>query len=71
MNWIWVYTQASGEPATFLPQDAVVDSFNSQEEAEEYLGATWQQLYEAGVAGVSLYDGNKKVYGPMSLEPPA
>ena len=69
MSWIWVYTQASGEPATSLPQEAVTESFNSQEEAEEYLGQTWQKLLAAGVAGVSLFDGTEKVYGPMSLEP--
>lgn len=71
MSWIWVYTQATGEPAALLPQDAVTESFNSQEEAEEYLGKTWQKLYESGVAGVSLYQGNEKIYGPMSLEPPS
>ena len=70
MNWIWVYSQATGEPATFLPEDEVIDSFATQEEAEEYLGRTWQKLYAAGVAGVSLYNGNNLIYGPMSLEPP-
>ena len=41
--------------------------FPSQGDAESWLGETWQELLHAGVAQVTLLDGTREVYGPMSL----
>jgi hypothetical protein len=41
--------------------------FPSQGDAESWLGETWPELLHAGVAAVTLLDGDRKVYGPMGL----
>ena len=45
------------------------ERFPSQGEAESWLGETYPDLLEHGVRAVSLYEGDRLVYGPMSLEP--
>jgi len=44
------------------------DGFADQGDAEAWLSAMYPDLAEAGVAAVSLYDGETLVYGPMSLD---
>jgi hypothetical protein len=44
-------------------------SFPSQADAETFIGESWRELLAAGVDQVSLFDGDRKVYGPMSLQP--
>jgi hypothetical protein len=39
----------------------------NQSDAESWIGEQWRQLAEAGVAAVTLFDGDRKVYGPMPL----
>ena len=39
----------------------------NQSDAESWLGENWRDLAERGVAAVTLLDGNREVYGPMSL----
>jgi hypothetical protein len=39
----------------------------SQSDAESWLGEQWRELAEAGVAQVTLFDDERKVYGPMPL----
>jgi hypothetical protein len=41
--------------------------FVSQADAESWVGETWAELAEEGVAGVTLFEGDRAVYGPMSL----
>ena len=43
-------------------------TFESQAEAEDWLGAFFTDLTDAGVGEVSLYEEDRLVYGPMSLE---
>ena len=45
------------------------ERFPTQGEAESWLGETYPDLLESGVHAVSLYEGDRRVYGPMSLEP--
>ena len=45
------------------------ERFPTQGEAESWLGETYPDLLESGVLAVSLYEGDRRVYGPMSLEP--
>lgn len=58
MAWRWTYDDggASGE-------------FPSQAEAEAWLGESWRELLDAGARAVTLMEGDREVYGPMSLEP--
>jgi hypothetical protein len=42
--------------------------FHTQGEAETWLGEFYPDLLDDGVREVSLYEGDRRVYGPMSLE---
>ncbi len=39
----------------------------NQSDAESWLGEQWRELADAGVAAVTLFEDDRKVYGPMSL----
>ena len=41
--------------------------FVSQADAESWVGETWTELADEGVASVTLFEGERAVYGPMSL----
>lgn len=47
------------------------ERFPTQGEAESWLGETYPDLLDSGVHAVSLYEGDRLVYGPMGLEPEA
>ncbi len=61
------------------PQDAVdgaaglfgapANGFSSQADAETWLGTIWRELAADGVSAASLFEDDRLVYGPMSLEP--
>lgn len=44
-------------------------AWEDQAEAESWLTDAYPELLEAGVTAVSLYEEDRLVYGPMSLEP--
>jgi hypothetical protein len=69
MAWTWTYEAADGSPveAEGVPEQ---EPFPSQADAESWVGETWRELHAAGVSGVSLFEGDRKVYGPMALEVP-
>ena len=46
----------------------LLPSFADQASAEQWLTVHYEDLSEQGVTGVSLLDGDRLVYGPMSLE---
>jgi hypothetical protein len=48
----------------------VPGTFPSQAEAESFIGEAWRELLDSGVDQVSLFEGDRKVYGPMILHPP-
>lgn len=41
--------------------------FATQADAEAWLSASWEELADAGVRTVTLCEGDRVVYGPMSL----
>lgn len=41
--------------------------FTSQGDAETWVGEVWRELLEEGVDSVTLLEGDREVYGPMSL----
>ena len=67
--WTWTYLDADGTPLTGA--DLPANAFPSQGEAESWLGEFYPGLVDAGVRAVSLYEADRLVYGPMSLEPDA
>ena len=63
MTWRWVPDREPVDPT------AIRRTFATQGEAETWLGEFYPSLVAAGVHAVSLYEANRLVYGPMSLEP--
>ena len=63
MTWTWRLEQADGTPLA----EPVAPPHPNQSDAESWLGEQWRDLAAAGVAQVTLFDGDRKVYGPMSL----
>jgi len=63
MTWTWRLESAEGaelaEPAS--------PPHPNQSDAESWLGEQWRELADAGVARVTLFDGDRQVYGPMPL----
>lgn len=70
MAWVWVYESSDGRPVDPLPPAAVTDPFPTQSDAETWVGEAWRGLLDAGIDAVTLYEGDRLVYGPMSLHPP-
>ena len=63
MSWVWRFESADGcDLAT-----PVLPAHASQSDAESWLGETWRELAEAGVAQVVLQQDGEEVYGPMLL----
>lgn len=68
-QWTWDFLDAAGAEVSGGPTSAT--AFPTQSDAESWLGETWPELHDAGVAAVTLRRDGVEVYGPMSLEPPA
>ena len=68
MGWTWQMTSQSGASA---PESVTQPSagFPTQADAESWIGEVWQDLLEAGIDAVSLYEDGRLVYGGMSLHP--
>jgi len=68
--WTWRYEDDSGaavEPGSSGEPVPAAEDFPNQADAESWLGEVWRELLDAGVHQVVLYDGDRKVYGPMGL----
>lgn len=68
MSFQWQPVRGAFLPAT-LESDGLMPQFESQAEAEEWLGLNFDALRADGVDEVELRENNSVVYGPMSLEP--
>ena len=68
MTFTWRYEAADGSPVT--PAGVSQDRFPSQADAESWVGEAWPDLLGQGVDQVVLLEGERVVYGPMSLHPP-
>jgi hypothetical protein len=63
MSWSWRLEDTKGAELT-KPSSP---THSNQSDAESWLGEHWRELAEAGVAQASLFEDERKVYGPMSL----
>lgn len=61
--WWWRHEDESG---TEILQDPRQE-FASRSEAETWLGTAFADLADDGVAAVTLFEGDREVFGPMSL----
>lgn len=69
MGWRWRFERADGGVISDVPSAAVVTEFPTQGDAESWVGEHWRALLDAGVDAVTLVEGDRIVYGPMSLHP--
>jgi hypothetical protein len=66
MGYYWA---AMPEPTQEAAADLGLDvEFDDQAQAEAWLSASYAELAEGGVHTVTLYESDRLVYGPMSLE---
>lgn len=65
MSWFWRLEAADGTELTGpnSPEHA------NQSDAESWLGESFRDLADAGVAQVTLFEDDREVYGPMGLDP--
>ncbi len=68
MSWTWTYEGPDGT-AVSVPGAPEQPEFPTQADAESWVGETWRELADAGVSAVTLFEDDRKAYGPMSLEP--
>ena len=64
-----MYEGSDGAPVEAGPDAPAQPDFPTQADAETWVGEIWKDLREAGVQAVSLFEGDRKAYGPMSLDP--
>jgi hypothetical protein len=65
--WWWRLEDAAGAEVS-VAGDLAGQRFASRADAESWVGETWSDLAAEGVAGVTLFEHDRQVYGPMSLE---
>ena len=66
--WWWRLEDANGAEVD-VPQEHAGQRFASQADAESWVGETWAELAGQGVDQVTLFEHERRVYGPMSLHP--
>ena len=67
MSWRWVPVSGAFSHSA-LESAGLTHAFDDQGAAEEWLGLFFDDLLREGVVEVSLYEEDRLVYGPMSLE---
>ena len=67
--WRWQLLDAAGVDVSEQHDPSGRElRFTSQGDAETWIGEAWRQLSEAGVDAVTLFEVDREVYGPMSLQ---
>lgn len=69
MSWHWQAVARRGTAKIDTAGLGLDQQFPSQGDAESWLGEIYPDLMQAGVDSVTLYEDDRKVYGPMRLEP--
>ena len=68
-TWRWQLLDANGADVSAEHDPSGRElCFPSQGDAETWIGEAWRQLADAGVDAVTLYEADREVYGPMSLQ---
>jgi hypothetical protein len=68
-SWRWRFEDTSGAEVGVAEGATAsgMSGFPSQSDAESWIGEVWRELLDEGVDQVTLFDGEREVYGPMSL----
>jgi hypothetical protein len=64
VTWTWRFEKADG---TEVQPAVEPEEFTTQGDAESWLGEVWKDLANGGADQVVLFEGDTKIYGPMSL----
>ena len=64
--WWWRLEDAAGEEVA-VTGDLAEQRFASQADAESWVGVVFSDLAAEGVDAVTLFEHDRRVYGPMSL----
>jgi hypothetical protein len=64
--WRWSLLTAAGDEVT-INGELADQTFASQADAESWVGEFWAELADLGVDAVTLFEADRRVYGPMSL----
>lgn len=67
MSWYWQPTGESMDTGT-QAELGLDRRFDSQGDAESWLGEFYPDLVNANVSAVTLYEDDRIVYGPMLLD---
>lgn len=65
MSYTWATDNAPDAAAAV--EAGLGQAFGTQADAEAWLTAWYEDLVDAGVDAVTLLEGDRVVYGPMSL----
>lgn len=65
MTYTWRFESSDGSAVD--REAGGSDRFPSQADAESWVGEAWADLLSEGVDQVVLLEGDRVVYGPMSL----
>jgi len=66
--WTWRLERGDGSAVDTVAAGPV-EGFPAQSDAETWIGEQWADLLARGVDAVTLLEGDREVYGPMSLHP--
>lgn len=66
-TWRWRLEDSAGREVPDEKVSVGNPHFPSQSDAESWVGEVWRELLEDGVDAVTLFEGDRQVYGPMSL----
>jgi hypothetical protein len=69
MSWTWRLEGPAGETVDPASLGVEIPPTDNQSDAESWLGEHWRGLLAQGVAAVTLFEGDTRVYGPMGLAP--
>lgn len=69
MSYRWMAEAAANTDLTTDDLNALGldNDFAEQGQAEAWLTGNYEQLVDSGITQVSLHEGDRLVYGPMSL----
>lgn len=70
MGWTWQMSRSNGTLAEAASATQPKGGFPTQGDAETWVGEVWRDLLAGGVDAVTLFEDDRRVYGPMSLHPP-
>ncbi len=66
--WWWRLEDAAGTEVD-VPDEYAGQRFPTQSDAESWVGEVFAELAGVGVDAVTLFEMERRVYGPMSLQP--